>query len=1108
MATLIAEAIEIITDDGRGIPVAYANTGIGLAADGHFYLITDRFGLNGTKTITGDTAQTSWYEGILTRDFGAFAISRSCDFVEAGAMEQVSGLNFAIKNTGAFFSTLASNGVYLSRRRVKYYRVTSSDGVTFNFEQRWEGVIEDQPFNELSYSIKCIDASKDIFKSTPVESVNPINFEEPPEDSQDKFIPIAIGRVSKSTLVSVSKSGTKSDLCLIDSVYYQTCAAYAKISTSIALFTSGVNFEENDSRLVGKYLLVVAGGTSQAIRIISNAATLSVTGSPYSTTVTLAEDLADWPGSSGLYTDINNTSALIWYFQVFEISQKLVASQKPIFAFASNANGTPSISAYESSKKRYEDVSEVLGLYSSDNIEFTGHPGITAASNSAEENGSLISYTSIYPKAAKVFDDDSADWTTNDLPAIGSDAPILYDGIGTNYYTFTKTVGSVNAVLKFDIELPKDDDLKLFDDLYLLLDFSHFYSTIASDIRIVATVSGIDIYGRLADTTVSGEELFGNGGSDASLGTAVDNRFALPRSYYNSSGDDSFFYTKKTNLNISSLISSSKMTGAYNRVRLAIGIASFISNSTYTFRLHQVGVIARRSVDVNSEPIYSSLIGETFGTTWDGRKTPTNPIENPADAFEHLLRNYDTSAPVWQPGKAYVVGSMIRGTADTGHIFVCTTAGTSHASTEPTWTDTAGATYSDGTVAWKEFRTIPVDTNTFDAASFQRSDWKIGRTLVENKPSEEWYKQILAQSFLISTLDARGKVKVKAWRENTTPLAAFSSATNIIEGTVEDIDPTPMRRVYNDLRIRYDWNPGANKFNKQITVTKADQPAFPAPNATVGDITSLGTFTITNSGSVQFLVGCDSPHGLTTGDYASLSGNTDGFDFEPRVVSVLDADYFYVNGHVTTAGTTSSGSLVKNATSTLLWKTFVTGIRNYARAARLWGQCRASYLISKSIQKLPEELGDCYWFIDPYATSPDGGYIWSDDGGQTCNLDVGDDHAAVFFAQNVADWTGWQKKQAAFEVADTAAFSALEIGDPVTFADAKLTGGVALPGWIQKKVQIPRTKDQPERFRFGVILNPEQLVDPDVIDENGADAGDIIDENSASAGNIIDENGA
>lgn len=1099
MATYIAEAIEIITDDGRGIPKqSLGLSAIGLADDGHFYLITDRFDLDGGKTITGDTAQTTWYEGILTRDFGAFAISRSCDFVEAGAMEQVSGLNFAIKNTGSFFSTLQTNGVYLSRRRVKYYRVTSSDGVTFDFEQRWEGVIEDQPFNELAYSIKCIDVSKDIFKNSPAESVNDATFEDAPDDSKDKTIPIAIGRVAYSPLVAVTQPGKKVVLVRTvlagDTIEYTGCGLrnYDIPSLTVNLYTKGVSFVENDSRLLDCALIIIAGGADQSVRILSNLAT---DGSE-NTNVTLEEPLT----GSFLGWSAGATTPSMWFAEVQKISATLIASQKPISEIKENIHGRAALSTFYSESRKYRDVSDISRSQSESNIKGTGHPGVDIFSKALDVDGEATAY---YKIRCQDIQFRVSTGLTYSGPA-GSQINLFDEDQTTGYQVTSSTSG---GAVQLDITLPRSALDQDYTDLLLMVDAKFRLSSGASGGHSFAyNMYAQDVYGQ--DSIQIGSQVVPL--NNQALTTSDTERFSIHGNYYNSESSPALFYTLNGDASLSSLMDGLKKARAFPRIMIHMFFQA--GSLAYIADILEIALIGKRTLNVVDTPVYSSLVGETFGTTWDGRKTPADPIQDPIEAFEHILRNYDTSAPVWKAGTAYVVGGMIRGTADTGHIFVCTTAGTSHASTEPTWTDTAGATYTDGTAAWKEFRTIPVDTATFDAASAQRAAWKVGRTLVDKKPSEEWYKQLLAQAFLIGTLDAQGKVQVKAWRENTTALAAFSSATNIIEGTVEEIDPTPMRRVYNDIQIRYDWNPGAQKFNKQITVTKADQPAFPGQSDADGDETDLGTFTITHmgfyAGVARFQVGCDSPHGLSTGDFASLSGNADGFDFEPRVVSVLDADYFYVDGQVTTAGSTSSGTLVQNSTSTLLWKTFVTGIQNYATAAALWEQCRASYLISKTIQKLPEELGDCRWYFDPYAKGPDGGYIWSDDGGLTCNLDVGDDHAAVFFAQNIVDWTAWQKKQVSFEVADTAAFSALEIGNPITFADAKLTGGTALPGWIQKKMQVPRTKDQPERFRFGVILNPEQLVDPDTIDENGADAGDIIDENSASAGNIIDENGA
>ena len=61
----------------------------------------------------------------------------------------------------------------------------------------------------------------------------------------------------------------------------------------------------------------------------------------------------------------------------------------------------------------------------------------------------------------------------------------------------------------------------------------------------------------------------------------------------------------------------------------------------------------------------------------------------------------------WATGTAYSVGDVVRptnssGQIDNNRIFICSAAGTSHASTEPTWSNTAGATVTDNTVTWTE----------------------------------------------------------------------------------------------------------------------------------------------------------------------------------------------------------------------------------------------------------------------------------------------------------------------------------------------------------------------------------------------------------------------
>lgn len=56
----------------------------------------------------------------------------------------------------------------------------------------------------------------------------------------------------------------------------------------------------------------------------------------------------------------------------------------------------------------------------------------------------------------------------------------------------------------------------------------------------------------------------------------------------------------------------------------------------------------------------------------------------------------------WVANTAYALGATVVPTAgkENGWKYVCTTAGTSNATTEPTWPTTEGATVTDGTVVW------------------------------------------------------------------------------------------------------------------------------------------------------------------------------------------------------------------------------------------------------------------------------------------------------------------------------------------------------------------------------------------------------------------------
>ena len=68
--------------------------------------------------------------------------------------------------------------------------------------------------------------------------------------------------------------------------------------------------------------------------------------------------------------------------------------------------------------------------------------------------------------------------------------------------------------------------------------------------------------------------------------------------------------------------------------------------------------------------------------------------------FFNLLKLYPET---WGANIVYAIGDFVKATSYNDHTYLCTVAGTSHATTEPTWSTTNGATQTDGTVTWKVF---------------------------------------------------------------------------------------------------------------------------------------------------------------------------------------------------------------------------------------------------------------------------------------------------------------------------------------------------------------------------------------------------------------------
>lgn len=86
-----------------------------------------------------------------------------------------------------------------------------------------------------------------------------------------------------------------------------------------------------------------------------------------------------------------------------------------------------------------------------------------------------------------------------------------------------------------------------------------------------------------------------------------------------------------------------------------------------------------------------------FGSTETGRKLEAT--SNPG--VDDITLTPTDTLDDWAVATAYSLGDLVEPTTPNGFVYKCTTAGTSHAATEPTWPVVGiGSTVSDGTAVW------------------------------------------------------------------------------------------------------------------------------------------------------------------------------------------------------------------------------------------------------------------------------------------------------------------------------------------------------------------------------------------------------------------------
>jgi hypothetical protein len=99
------------------------------------------------------------------------------------------------------------------------------------------------------------------------------------------------------------------------------------------------------------------------------------------------------------------------------------------------------------------------------------------------------------------------------------------------------------------------------------------------------------------------------------------------------------------------------------------------------------------------------------------------------------------SGPTVARNTAYTLGQLVTPVAANGYAYECSTAGTTHSTTEPTWPTVVGKTVSDGTAVWRcegstSDREYLIDTTDLIAEmEIREGDWD-GDTILEGGTSD------------------------------------------------------------------------------------------------------------------------------------------------------------------------------------------------------------------------------------------------------------------------------------------------------------------------------------------------------------------------------------
>ena len=790
-AQLVYYAVEIhiVDSNYEDISIGLANDALGYTV---FRAITGRPGFTGALAnnpvweirpidgFPGGENVNKWVEGLLTKK-SISKVTRKIDVAMAGNYGSLSGFKFTINNTMVSGSTdpiwkkFKDNDIYMGQKIAKLYcAIVDSANEYGKFFQIGEGVIVDTQYNETDFTFTCKDKSRNVHKNIPPVEINESLYPDVPDDSKGQMIPVCIGDVPYAKIINLEGNATPMPVVDDSGTLYYACG----VDTYNPPFNDitgqyGANIILNSvyADVIGYYDLAGFSDGRYYLRVVN--------GGTSSDADTEQLIQIDWYYATGGYFGLILTNpikglaaagaAALYDGSPDEDTWYVQIVKLPISHVVSNNLVSEMINSSQVG-------AQLINQYSSNDKEYVDVSSIVKSVNNT-----------VAPPTIKVlntkFNTDGelkvyTYFTPEEVIVDVTEFARLRDRVRTTDFYSPHTE---NSSRDYKIKLPDILINSKVKNIGITVDVTVDYNTSGNTQFKIFSANAIDTHGNTIDGTIFT-------GGDVS-NPAVEFQFTMvapdeppeptefsrqaantiPNDYYATNqgvpvSDDTSYWGKLS-------------LGGNHDVT-----ANLLIKEGYLEKIRAGYLSPYISINLRRTGVASDLFVKEFAII----------VENTVDIIDGSLY-------------ARVKGEEISG-VETNSV----EKGIEHIL----------KTY-DGLSA--------DDIDISDLTSYRTlaDHWNIGRQITEQKNSFEYLKELARQAFIGVFVSRLGKLTARAWRDNTT-VTEIHNNTNIIRDSIKLWGKTATEDLYNEFKLDYHWDPGRQKYNRSVFVSKITESAFPA----------------------------------------------------------------------------------------------------------------------------------------------------------------------------------------------------------------------------------------------------------------------------------------